>query len=97
MNVDVFLAGSGIGVLLVIARTLGDLYHASRPTRSGRWWRVALITGPMGIVGFVSVPLMAVGLAFGYALTIVANTVYIAAERKFPSAPARLKEPVAAL
>lgn len=92
MNVDVFLAGSGIGVLLVIARTLGGLRRASVARSKGRWWGKAWVTFLMGAVGFVSIPLMVVGLTFGYGLSVVADVVHSAAERKFPSNPSGLKQ-----
>lgn len=92
MNVDVFFAGTGIGVLLVIVRTLEGLSQAAGTVPNPPGWRRALVTFPMGAVGFVSIPLMVVGLAFGCALSVVADIVHSAAERKFPSVPIGVKQ-----
>lgn len=92
MNLDLLLAGSGIGVLLVIVRILANLSH---PAARHHVWRRATVSFLMGLTGFVSVPLLTAGLMFGYSLAVVANHVFVFVERRAPdsgSARAALKD-----
>jgi uncharacterized membrane protein len=85
------LDGLAYGCLLGLVLAVGDFVSKQIGARFGRHngiicW-VILVSVPLGVTGFISVPLLAMGLVCGSLLASLMAAIHRKAAKHFPSSP----------